>query len=144
MRANQRGTIALYHRMAAANRTNAAERLQLMARTAKALTLAQIKKLPPGQHAVGGPVPGLQVFVGVTGRRWRLRRWVDGKQRQYDLGTWDELPTLEAAQARAAALGDSLEVNAAAALERSPAPRRSGGDNPFLGPIARELLEATR
>lgn len=117
-----------------------------MARTAKALTLAQIKKLPPGLHAVGGPVPGLCVLVNTTGKAWRLRRYVDGVQRSFEVGDFAEV-TIERARELAAALADSLKVNAqAAAAEPEPAPVRARrapralDDNPFLGPIARELL----
>jgi len=112
-----------------------------MARTAKELTLAQLKKKPAGLHAVGGPVPGLALAVGRSGgRRWKLRRYVDGKQRTFDLGAWEELPTLEAARARAQALADSLAVNAEAAPRSRAVNAEAAAANPFLGPIALELI----
>lgn len=119
-----------------------------MARTAKPLTLAQIKRLPVGLHAVGGPVPGLCVLVNTTGKAWRLRRYVDGVQRSFEVGDFAEV-SLERARELAAALADSLKVDAEAAPRAEHAPARANAreraparadDNPFLGPIARELL----
>jgi hypothetical protein len=114
-----------------------------MGRIAQALTVAQVKKLPVGQHAVGGPVPGLVVTVGTTGaRRWWLRRYLNGQQRMLALG--GDL-TLEQAYAAAAALAADLASGAARAKKpRAQAARPPGppidADNPYLGPIARALL----
>jgi hypothetical protein len=109
-----------------------------MGRTAKALTMAQIRRLPRGMHAVGGPVAGLVVQVGAADRRWKLRRYVGGVQRAFDLGALDEL-ALEAAQAAAAELVTTLTTRRK--TRKPPAsPSAANDDNPFLGPIARELL----
>jgi hypothetical protein len=106
-----------------------------MGRVAKPLTIAQVWKLPRGLHAVGG---GLIVHVGATDRHWKLRRYLNGKQRMWDVGSLQELPTLEAAQA-AAAERLAVVLNGRAAKPRKVAPAVLA-DNPFLGPIARELL----
>lgn len=115
-----------------------------MPRKAKTLSMVQIRKLPRGLHAVGD---GLVVRLGAQTRRWLLRRYLDGKQREFDLGGLDDM-TLEQAHAAADALRVKLLKRKGAKLrqpaEEPPPPElpeiASDSDNPFLGPIARAAL----
>jgi len=105
-----------------------------MPRIAKTLSMAQIKKLPRGLHAVGD---GLYVKTGVSGRRWKLRRYLDGRQRLFDLGNIDAISIDQARLLIERFTGGK-------STKAPPIPVAADtADNPFLGPIARALLEAT-
>lgn len=108
-------------------------------RTVKALTMAQIRRLPRGYHAVGG---GLVVQVTATDRRWKLRRYIEWTQRMFDLGSLDDLSPEAAHEAAAAIVSMLLKEKA-----KPPAPAKpraieaaANDENPFVGPIARALM----
>ena len=105
-----------------------------MPRVAKVLTMAQIRKLPRGRHAVGG---GLVVRISANSR-WILRRYLDGKQRDFDLGGLEEM-TPEEARAAAAGVLERLKGKRAPPATALPVAAEDD-DNPFVGPIARALL----
>lgn len=78
-----------------------------MPRVAKPLSNVELKRLPPGTHAVGG-VPGLLVVVRDTGtRHWILRVTIAGKRREIGLGSF---PETSLADARDRAKADRVAV----------------------------------
>lgn len=83
-----------------------------MPRVAKPLSAVELKRLPPGTHAVGG-VPGLQMVVREAGgRHWILRVTIAGKRRELGLGSFPETSLADArdrAKADRAAIRDGLD-----------------------------------
>lgn len=119
-----------------------------MPRVAKPLSNIELRRLPPGTHAVGG-VPGLLVVVRDTGtRHWLLRVTIGGKRREIGFGSYPETsladardraradraavrdgrdPAEERLQARAAlAATRRHQITVAEAIERTFEARKAG------------------
>lgn len=91
-----------------------------MPRVAKELSPVQLKRLPPGIHAVGG-VAGLLLVVKDTGaRNWLLRVTIAGKRREIGLGAFPEV-SLGAARAKAADAREKVRNGIDPAAERAKA-----------------------
>ena len=91
-----------------------------MPRVAKELSPIQLKRLPPGIHAVGG-VAGLLLVVKETGaRNWLLRVAIAGRRRELGLGPFPEV-SLAAARAKAADHREAVREGRDPAAERASA-----------------------
>lgn len=86
-----------------------------MPKKAKELSAVEIKRLPPGAHAVGG-VAGLNLQHRDTGARsWIMRLRVNGKRHELGLGAYPDVPVARARE-MARDLADRVRRGEGAAL----------------------------
>lgn len=106
-----------------------------MPRVAKPLSAVELKRLPPGTHAVGG-VPGLQMVVREAGgRHWILRVTIAGKRRELGLGSF---PETSLADARDRAKADRAAIREG----RDPASERASA-RAALAEATKHLITVT-
>lgn len=110
------------------------------------LEVSKIRK--PGSTAVGG-VPGLELYISPGGTRsWVLRVRVNGKRREFGLGSATTALNLAAARKRARAFREQLEAGIDPSAERALAreeARRSAAIPTFkaLALLAHQQVEET-
>lgn len=110
------------------------------------LEVSKIRK--PGSTAVGG-VPGLELYISPAGTRsWVLRVRMNGKRREFGLGSATDTLNLAAARKRARALREQIEAGVDPVEERTRArdnARRASAVPTFkeLAVLAHQHVEET-
>ncbi len=91
-----------------------------MPKRIRELSTLEVSKIrQPGSTAVGG-VPGLELYISPGGTRsWVLRVRVNGKRREFGLGSATTALNLAAARKRARAFREQLEAGIDPSAERA-------------------------